>query len=335
MDYKSAKVLSELLAERYLFSKQLQYAGFDDEDDLADERVSETFQSVIGIGIGRRSSDESFFFRFYHTKPIPSSDAYLIAEECKITVDDVEFEQIEPFVTQDGKGFFDWLRGRPKLQDRPVKIGSSIGRLRSPEYGSVGCFVRGHNGIYLLSNHHVLFDVKGLYADHYIVQPGGEPGGGIENVIGQYHRSLPFGEEEINEFDAALAGPLSCEVSHQIINSEEGDKDRNLNGTEEPDYDMEVYKIGTASKLTIGVVTDLSVSALIKFGDTLVSFKNLMLIKGYNQEKFSKHGDSGSLVISNATDRAIGLLFAGSSSGMSLACPIEPILLQFGVDLFL
>jgi hypothetical protein len=63
-----------------------------------------------------------------------------------------------------------------------------------------------------------------------------------------------------------------------------------------------------------------------------ITFRDQIVIKGINGEAFSDTGDSGALVVERNTSRAVGLLFAGSSSH-TLANHISDVFEMLNVSL--
>lgn len=91
------------------------------------------------------------------------------------------------------------------------------------------------------------------YRDNFIVQPATYDGGKNEDAVGLYRRSLAPDKSTVNDFDAAIAGPLSKEYS-QIIPGLNIKADEFTNAT----IDMKVYKIGMTTGKTFGVITSLT-----------------------------------------------------------------------------
>jgi hypothetical protein len=97
-----------------------------------------------------------------------------------------------------------------------------------------------------------------------------------------------------------------------------------------------VRKRGRTTLLTYGFVDGLSLTVNVDYGDglglrTLANQISIRPDTAHNP-KFSDHGDSGSVVV-DANMNVVGLLFAGSSDGSSVANPIAAVLTELGVTL--
>jgi len=84
---------------------------------------------------------------------------------------------------------------------------------------------------------------------------------------------------------------------------------------------MAIVKVGRTTGLTHGEVRDVNFRFVLDYGDAG--------IVGYTDQvfctRYSAPGDSGSLVLEEATGKAVGLHFAGANGG-SVFSPIRPIL---------
>jgi hypothetical protein len=91
--------------------------------------------------------------------------------------------------------------------------------------------------------------------------------------------------------------------------------------TAEPVRGMQVVKVGRTTGLTRGTVRDVNFRFVLDYGTgSVVGFLDQVFCTRY-----SAGGDSGSLVIEEATGKAVGLHFAGANGG-SVFSPIRPIL---------
>lgn len=85
---------------------------------------------------------------------------------------------------------------------------------------------------------------------------------------------------------------------------------------------MKVVKVGRTTNRTVGEVRDVHFRFLLDYGDDVgeVGFTDQVLCTRYTQP-----GDSGSLVIDQASGKAVGLHFAGANGG-SVFNPIADVL---------
>ena len=95
---------------------------------------------------------------------------------------------------------------------------------------------------------------------------------------------------------------------------------------------MRVWKVGASSGRTSGVVMDDRHQEVAKVGDGYQLVTNQLLIQALpGGERFSTAGNSGAVVLDEEA-RVVGLLWAASPSGYSLACPINPVLETLAVQ---
>ncbi|MBW8036324.1 MAG: carboxypeptidase regulatory-like domain-containing protein [Planctomycetes bacterium] len=231
------------------------------------------------------------------------------------------------------------------LQDRPIQLGTSGGNIndRSSLYccsGTLGALVEDGVNQYILSNNHVLaLSNHGIIGDG-INQPGqtdqgcGQKGivaylSDFETIRFKKGRRIP-----INTIDAAIALVVEGAVDP---NGRILDIGQISSETTIAQLDQAVQKSGRTTGHTKGIVTDISFSGYVGYSkecggpsNQLAWFDNQIMIEDTN-EVFSAGGDSGSLIVEDTADaRAVGLLFAGSSTH-TLANPIDDILGTFGV----
>lgn len=194
---------------------------------------------------------------------------------------------------------------------RPAQPGYSIGHYRITA-GTFGCMVRDTCypcRYYILSNNHVLANSNASRVGDAILQPGAIDGGkNPTDRIATLSRFVPikFGSlDNYNLVDAAIAKPLDQRNVFASI--------KNLGipkGTEEATLTMPVVKTGRTTETTTGAVTSVNVTVAVNFGSAGTAyFKNQFMTAD-----MSNPGDSGSILLSRKNRKAVGLLFAGSST---------------------
>src|SRR5205085_7384017 len=97
------------------------------------------------------------------------------------------------------------------------------------------------------------------------------------------------------------------------------------------DLPYPVWKTGITTGTTTGQITQLGLSGTSKTG---WRFENQMVIvpDSTSPSGFSQAGDSGSAIVSSSLNRIAALLWGGDDrSGVSVACPIGPVLSQLGI----
>jgi len=231
---------------------------------------------------------------------------------------------------------------KPTERFRPVPGGVSIGH-RAVTAGTLGSWVKKDGQYYLLSNNHVIANENLAKKGDAILQPGSYDGGLYpKDAFAELADFVPikFGTED-NFVDAAIARPAefdqsdsSCSVAKIVatplnfIASVAGRKTRlkpvkilaaddfvrdeileigKIPGIMEGSLGMKVKKYGRTTQLTSSEITQIDATVKVNYGNQSAWFTD-QLITGY----MSAGGDSGSLVVSAAEKKAVGLLFAGS-----------------------
>lgn len=245
---------------------------------------------------------------------------------------------------------------------RPAPGGVSIGHYRITA-GTLGCVVRDRStgARLILSNNHVLANSNDASPGDLILQPGPTDGGQASaNRIGVLERFCPiqFSESEptcgiansvveignaiarllganhrlfakrvdpqaVNQVDAALARPdNSADVLDEIY--EIGV----VSGVAPAVLGMSVRKSGRTTGLTTGTINVIDATVSVSYGAGRTATFEKQLVAG----PMSQGGDSGSLVVDGNSQRAVGLLFAGSNQ-TTIFSPIQLVLDCLQVDL--
>jgi hypothetical protein len=228
-----------------------------------------------------------------------------------------------------------------RRRQRAFGAGISVAH-RNVTAGTIGYFCRstrtGDNpeDVFILSNNHVLANVnQGVQGDE-ILQPGPADGGLPADLVATLHRfvRIRLGGDVPNRVDAAI-GRLVPNMGHNVSICSIG----GVTGTDRAVEEMRVRKHGRTSGLTDGVVTDESVNSLVGMSHSDPSvvglFQGQMRIeRAGSSTAFGLGGDSGSLVVSRDTRRAVGLYFAGPDNGIyGLACHICDVLDELEIEL--
>jgi hypothetical protein len=193
---------------------------------------------------------------------------------------------------------------------RPAKPGYSIGHFKVTA-GTFGCLVRETCNpchIRILSNNHVLANSNAASIGDPILQPGRVDGGTYPaDLIARLSAFVPihFGDpNKYNLVDAALARPNDIrDVIGQVVGL------GLPRGTEEATLGMDVVKSGRTTQTTAGRVTAIDATVAVGYGSSGVAYYRNQIMT----TDMSKGGDSGSLLMSRADRKAVGLLFAGSN----------------------
>lgn len=203
---------------------------------------------------------------------------------------------------------------------RPAPGGVSIGH-KDITAGTLGVVVKDAETErrMILSNNHVLANSNAGQPGDEIYQPGPADGGTRNDWIAILERFIPidFGEggclplppflnpeQQGNLVDAALARPLSdADVSDSIL--EIG----LVSGILPAFLGMTVRKSGRTTGLTHSSIQVIDATVQVQYGAGKIAMFEDQLIAG----PMSQGGDSGSLVVAEDEDAAVGLLFAGSN----------------------
>jgi hypothetical protein len=212
---------------------------------------------------------------------------------------------------------------RPEVQSEasPIQPGFSIGH---PDVtaGTLGAVLGPASSPRLLSNSHVLANSGHAAIGDAILYPGSADNGQIpKNVVGRLTQVIPFvvGGQFVNHMDVATAtidpkrlADLQTQIPGLGITP---------SGTTVPKRGMTVVKVGRTTGLTRGVVNDINFRFVLPYDDgSQVGYLDQVFCTRYSQG-----GDSGSLVLDDASHLAVGLHFAGAQGG-SVFSPIRPIL---------
>jgi len=234
----------------------------------------------------------------------------------------------------------------PKTKFRPIQPGCSIG-FADPNNsfvmaGTFGLLVKDSAGVkYVLSNNHVLAFESGIKADgttrvgipagSAIFQPGLLDGGNARtDKVAELTRWVELHADVANNLvDGAIA-----EVTPQNIATDSilfiGSPQGRANAT----VDMIVHKFGRTTSYRAGSVTSVSFDLTIHYEVGDVVFQDQLAVRGLNNSKFSDAGDSGSAILERASNKVVGLLFAGATNGtLTFGNHISDVLSQLNVTL--
>lgn len=220
--------------------------------------------------------------------------------------------------------------GSPR--SRPVDIGCSVGHA-SGSAGTAGPFVKLANGwLALASNNHVLALENTAAVGDPILQPGPADGGSSADRIAHLAMFVPLTTTGANYVDAAVALPdpdTPFEPSMvpgigRLMGTHAGVIDENLI----------VTKRGRTTGVTRGFVSAFEVDAVeVDYQMGVLIFDQQLAVDSFDASDFSLHGDSGSLVVTEESREALGLLFAGSEYGPTYVNPIHDVLANLSADL--
>jgi hypothetical protein len=208
---------------------------------------------------------------------------------------------------------------RPQVNKRltPLMSGFSVGN--DTDTGTLGAIVKKGANYFLLSNSHVLArSGKGKVGDE-IIYPGDADTRSKTQKVAELSDVLPFrpGDDFLNRVDAALA-EVDSDFVDKLDFSIRGAK--SPLGTADAVRGMEIVMRGRTSGDSQGVVEDVHFSIVLPYpGVGKVGF-----IDQVKCTRYSKPGDSGSIIVDKKSGKIVGLHFAGSGDG-SIFNPISGV----------
>lgn len=232
------------------------------------------------------------------------------------------------------------------FEESALELGLSIGP-KDSGIGTLGAFIRRSDGDYALSCFHVMVptiksDEGNMQLGHPIFHPGREPrySLGATRQIGKLKDYIVISRIEENTMDCAIA-KLDPKLRHtgNIIPKgygypNEGKAIRLMAAQEnELQRDTKLCKIGRTTCYTCGVLRAFEFDYLHVHipGEGYVIFTDVLEVRSISKdEPFSLPGDSGSLVFTEDTLEAVGIVFAGGEREdgykVSYVCKLHPIM---------
>lgn len=247
------------------------------------------------------------------------------------------------------------VTGELVAQTRPAPIGVSTGTERLIVYrgrlyctvGTLGARVTDGGNVYALSNAHV-YALEGSETQGTVqvgaggdrmLQPGrvdmtaqacGSQSEIEAAVIGRLwdYEPIVFSRKANNTIDAAIALVSTDDVGTATPAGGYGTP----SGTTAPaEPGQAVQKYGRTTGLTRGTVTGVNATVMIRYDQGQTRFVKQVVVQG-DGGSFSAGGDSGSLIVTQAGNQPVALLFAGSAS-TTIGNPIDLVLGAFGVTI--
>ena len=234
----------------------------------------------------------------------------------------------------------------PKLRIRPIQPGSSIGFADPSNLfimaGTFGLLVKDSSNVkYILSNNHVIAFESGVHADGTtrVGIPVGAPifqqglldgGSATTDKVAELTRWVNLRADVANNLvDGAIAKLTPQSIANADILFIGAPQ-----GTGTAVQDMIVHKFGRTTSYRAGRVTSVAFDVSVPYEVGSVVFQDQLAVRGLNNRKFSDSGDSGSAILDRATNKVVGLLFAGATTGnLTFGNHISDVLSQLHVKL--
>ena len=214
--------------------------------------------------------------------------------------------------------------------ERPVPIGVSTGH---PDItaGTIGCRVKDSLGnIYALSNNHIYADENMASIGDNALQPGPVDGGkDPDHAIGTLALfvNLAF-DSSYNYVDAAIALTTPDMVGKATPSDGYGTPKSTITTAA---LGQAVQKYGRTTGFTKGTVSEINFIGNVGYSSGTAVFANQIVVVG-TKGRFSRGGDSGSLVVTQDSNSPVGLLFAGGGR-RTIANPIGLVLEDLDVTI--
>ena len=330
----SLRAAKQSAAQRLLPSKQA--VSF---SALSASTSPEPTTNLVGVGIGEQISGGKhtgimavkFLVRIkYPYNQIPDADRL----PTEVDGHPVDVEQVGTFRRFMASSAAAMPNPRKKI--RPAQPGCSVG-YKDPANriimaGTFGALVSKGQKRFILSNNHVLADENNLPVGSSIFQPGFLDAGNPPNngPIAKLTKFIPlvFGGG-MNHVDCAIAELNKTSLATNAVLFIGPPK-----GKIPAQIDMVVHKFGRTTGFTVGRITSVETDVNVGYEGGSATFDNQIIIVGLSAQPFSAGGDSGSLILERSTNKAVGLLFAGSSTH-TIANHINDVLQALNVTLTL
>ena len=227
-------------------------------------------------------------------------------------------------------------------ENSEIACGSSCSPANVNYSGTMGALIkrRDDENIYILSNNHVIGGCNHAPRNTIIMSPapsdtriGIAPRevGRLE-IISPLQSGCPDFVEPCT-IDAALAKV----TDPNILTSWQGDFTEGYDTPSRalpPKTGMFVKKTGRTTGLTHGIITTRIAGHVhllynVDGFNSIVYFKNFWFVQGYNNDNFAMPGDSGSLVVTEDAQAAVGLIFSVAKQSACML-PLIPVLTALG-----
>jgi hypothetical protein len=306
------------------------------ENDIPHASFTSDPAAILSFGLGEENGKQ--FVKVYTRKRVAKKSQLEFFEEMDVIYEVVGDDQyIDNAVTI--------IDEKYKKHNGYLACGSSVGRDRMA--GTMGALLDIGGELFGLSNNHVFgnYNFNHLHTQFNWPANIDTPPSATENTetIGRLHRINPFRfgitrHVKKNDFDAAIIKIDNADrVSSFQRNQFDTPNDKCL-----PVSGMKVKKIGRSSNLTIGEIDVLHPLRILDLKNKVIpslpigpmwSVKPTEINSEGDLIPFSLPGDSGSLVVTEDEEHALGIVVSGTKNGYAYISPIDPILEYFNATL--
>lgn len=294
-----------------------QFAPLDALERRHIQHVRKLFEdrNVVGIGISEKETEKkgtgALSLTFYVEKKQPKTKVK-------------PHKMIPPIISVSGRSavFTDVqeigkLRLHVKSQQSPIESGYSIGGAEAT--GTLGAVVKRGSKYFLLSNSHVIAESGLAKIGDKVIYPGRDDLDGADpHVVGVLSQFVPFKTTAlVNLVNAALA-QVNPDAAANLDFSIEGAK--TPLATIAPAIGMNIVMQGRTSGVSTGAVKCTTFTYSLDYPNVgTIGFTNQVLCT-----KYAEPGDSGALVVDEATGKIVGL-HCGGAPNFSFFNPISAV----------
>ena len=227
-----------------------------------------------------------------------------------------------------------------------VACGSSCAPAGQSYTGTFGALVESNGSLMALSNNHVFAACNHVPVGQPILSPS--PADAYPGIPGPREFCRHADIIELRSGTPPLVPLATCDAAiaaisdSQMVTSWQGGSIQGYDTPTRitaPSRGLRVKKVGRTTGLTVGTVQSfVEWPWALPYKNTnftaLVWFKEVWTVVADDGEMFGLPGDSGSLIVTEEGDAAVGLLFASSNKGThAYFAPIETVLNQLNVSL--
>lgn len=326
----------DMASERFIRGGRKRISRVESIPVRIEEVVSKLGRNVHAVGVGykvvegKQTKDISVRFYVLHKLPL----AFIPAKSrLPQSIDGLPVDVVESPAA-------DFIARRKacsvqrRRRQRPLQAGISAAHAEV-RFGTIGAFCRSRDpeddpsSIFALSNNHVFGNINMAKSGDPLLQPSRGDGSRSIDRFAVFHRGvrLVSGPQGVNIVDAAIGRLLP-----QIAISREICSIGRIAGLMRPRLNMKVHKHGRTSAYTHGLIDDVNCD-LVVGGYKFIN--QIRVDPRLPTRAFATAGDSGSLVLTEGGNNAIGLLFAAipSTGGGGVASPIHAVTERLNITL--
>ena len=258
----------------------------------------------------------------------------------------VEFMNLGRLVIRPEAVIATGIRGNVFEHNGRIACGSSCAPAGQMYSGTFGALVHSNSQMMALSNNHVFACCNHIPVGQPILSPSAADAAPEMPAPRELCRHSKI--VELRSGTPDLVDPVRCDAAvasvpdESVVSSWQGDDNTGYDTpghTVGPSINLRVKKVGRTTGLTFGtcvseVPTFLSIPYKNAYFTATVWFTDVWLVRADGGGSFALPGDSGSLVVTEDSSAAVGLLFAATPTGEAAwIAPIDTVLDELNVTL--